>query len=151
MAFSNCCTACTDSYSSCSGFELREKGIQFFKFFLNGGNYRGSMFEPYYFYCAYVAYSDFEYVLENWEVECDIIRRWCAVMEVEGYNIEKPDSEKTCILVRFARPLILEEEYFSSDYDDEDGFEDFYDFDGEDEEDIDVEAEDEDDFRALTR
>ena len=131
MAYSNCCGRCTDSYESCSGFEQRDRGIQFFKFFLNGVNYQGS----YPILTVFVSYSDFDFLIDNWEAECDIIRRWCAVIDVRGYTVEKPKTEEECIAVKFARPVILEDDFF----DDED---DFGGFDGEDDDEyIDFEAE----------
>lgn len=123
-AFSNCCGNCTDSYESCCAFKSRAKGITFFKFFLNGMNYEGGDVVK-----AFVSYTDLSYLLENWEAECDIIRRWCAVLEVEEYIIEKPVLESSCIVIRFSQPVTLEEYQFESDDDfiDEDFDEDMED------------------------
>ncbi|KAL7518316.1 hypothetical protein ACHAWX_003828 [Stephanocyclus meneghinianus] len=124
VAFSNCCFRCTDSYENCRDFHVRERGITFFKFFLNGMNYE----EPA-AYNAWVSYTNLDYLHDHWDTECNIIRRWCAVLGVTEYTVEKPASENACITVRFKNPVILEEEEYDSDdfidmdYDDDcDGF-----------------------------
>lgn len=109
-AFSNCCGNCTDSYESCSAFKSREKGITFFKFFLNGMNYEGGDAHK-----AFVSYSDLNYLHEHWEDECDIIRRWCAVLGVTDYSVDKPESQVTCIIVNFKEPVTLEDYEWESD------------------------------------
>jgi hypothetical protein len=105
-AFSNCCDTdyCCYSYNSCSRFSRREKGIVFFRLYLNGVNYDPS--RP--LNKVYVLYSDLNYVLENWEAECDIIRRWCAVLGVTRYTVEKPSLESISMRVVFGNPVVLE-------------------------------------------
>ena len=123
LAFTNCCSNCTDSYADCSDSTFshreREQGIAFFKFFLSGGNYISWGVST-----AYVAYTDLDYLLQNWEDECDIIRRWCAVLEVKDYEVEKPKSEQECIVVRFKQPVDLEF-YSETDEEEEEEEEDF--------------------------
>ena len=133
LAFSNCCWNCTDSYADCSAssFTSREQGISFFKFFLSGGNYTGDWGVQ----AAYVAYTDLDYLYKNWEGECDLIRRWCAVLEVKEYTIEKPESDETCIVVTFKQPVTLEVEDYGTD-------DDCLDFDDDQVEDFDCGAED---------
>lgn len=110
-AFSNCCDSenCCYSYNSCSRFNRREKGIAFFRFYLNGMNY-----EPHLpLHQVHAVYSDLDYVLRHWEAEVDIIRRWCAVLGVANYTVEKPSRSayvvtKGSIRIVFGTPVILE-------------------------------------------
>ena len=114
VAFTNCCGNCTDSYEDCSNssFTSRKQGITFFKFYLNGMNYFGGDVSN-----IGVAYTDIDYLHKNWEDECDIIRRWCAVLEVKDYEVEKRKSEKSCIVVRFKQPVTLPDYEFGTDDD----------------------------------
>jgi hypothetical protein len=105
-----------ESYENYADFTLREHGINSFGF-----DFRfGAVFILH----AQVRYRDYQYLLENWDTECDIIRRWCAVMGVaeSGYTAEKPVSKNACVIVRFEDPYALEE-YMSNDEDDNDNFE----------------------------
>lgn len=133
-AYSNCCARCTDSYEDCSAFTQREQGITFFKFFLNGMNYEGGDI-----YTAFVSYTNLDYLHKNWEGECDIIRRWCAVLGVKDYEVEKPESNDECIVIRFKQPASLEDYEYGTD-------DDYNNFDGEDHveeyDDVDEETED---------
>jgi hypothetical protein len=86
-------------------------------------------------YNAWVSYTNLDYLLDNWDTECNIIRRWCAVLGVTDYTVEKPALENVCIIVRFKNPVMLEEyEYDSDDFIDMD-YED--DCDGFDQDDMD--------------
>lgn len=107
VAFSNCCSNCTDSYQDVLGFTLRDRGIKFFKLFLNGINYDDHFLDG-----VYVVYSDLKYLSEEWESECEIIRRWCAVIGLADneYTIRKPKTNAECIFVEFNRVLTLEED-----------------------------------------
>lgn len=107
VAFSNCCSNCTDSYQDVPGFVLRGSGIKFFKLFLNGMFYDNHFLDG-----VFVVYTDLKYLLDHWDDECDIIRRWCAVLGLrEGcYSIRKPRSDMECIFVEFGSALELEEE-----------------------------------------
>ena len=61
-----------------------------------------------------ICYEDLQYVIQNWDAECDVIRRWCAVLGVKegGYKIEKPESKRDCIYVSFNKAVELEIEIF---------------------------------------
>jgi hypothetical protein len=107
IAFSNCDTTCTDSYQDAPDFILRERGVKFFKLFLNGINYDSHFLDG-----VFVVYTDLKYLLDHWNAECDIIRRWCGVLGLpEGsYTINKPKSDMECIFVEFGNILELEED-----------------------------------------
>eukprot|EP00804_Cyclotella_cryptica_P023360 CCRYP_000506-RA/>CCRYP_000506-RA protein AED:0.31 eAED:0.31 QI:0/0.33/0.5/1/0.66/0.5/4/0/840 len=139
LAFSNCCERCTYCYENCGNFTIRKRGITFFTFYLSGGNY-----EERHEHTAWVGYTNLEYLLDHWDAECDIIRRWCAVLDVTDYTIEKPPSEDRCIAVRFKDPGVLEDPSFEWDSDDMDmDYDD--DSDGFDQDDVDENEEPEHD------
>ena len=109
LAFSN--SRCTDAYDN----DMRKRGINFFEFFLNGMNYEPG--NPFRDKQVDVCYLDLKYVLDNWDAECDIIRRWCVVMGVTEYTIEKPKTEERAIIVQFKEAVKLEEQVWDSDDD----------------------------------
>ena len=123
-AFSNFCIVNgTANYSELPGFrgrmppwnpyaspENKHGGIYFIKVFFNGENYHDSVDT------AHAGYFDLDYLLENWETECEVLKRWCAVAGVEEYEVIKPESINECVQVKFKEPLALEKETFWGDH-----------------------------------
>ena len=110
LGFTCCCSNCTANYGD--DLRYREKGITFFKLFLDGMNYDFDGYAS----SAPICYSDWQYLMDNWQSECDIIRRWCAILGLDegDYDVEKPESQKTCIMVNFKKlevPDFDEEDY----------------------------------------
>ena len=109
VAFSFCCRpGCTGVYDEYdSSFEFREKGIFFIRLHLTGMN-----FYPNPRQCC-VSYSDFDYLLKNWEDEKNILDDWCQIIGLskEDYQIVKPESDKKAIIIKFHKKLLLEDEF----------------------------------------
>ena len=118
--------AYTAAYEKYDNFVQRENGIHFFTFFLTGGNYDRYRYDdsvrkwairmgnnvddiPLRTKEVFVSYNSLDYINENWETECEIIRRWCAVLGVKDFTIEKPVSQDQSIAVRFTDSLELED------------------------------------------
>ena len=56
-------------------------------------------------------YGDFDYLMEHWESECELLKRWCGVLGLtkeDEYEIVKPPSDIVCIMIKFREPLTLE-------------------------------------------
>lgn len=107
IAFTNCCGTryCQDNYADDMGYkEIREKGIWFFRIHLNGMNYNDNVSS------ISVYYDDFDYLMDNWQSESEIINQWIAVISGEVSKIKKPTSEKECIIIFFKNDLKLEVE-----------------------------------------
>ena len=129
LAFTTCCSRCKGAYIDCKDYTPREHGIHFFTFFLSGGNYDSDRYDdpmreyfddtPIQTKEIFASYTGLDYILENWETECEIIRRFCAVVGVTDYTIEKPESIVQAIPIRFTDAIKLEEEQWSSDDEDE--------------------------------
>jgi len=68
---------------------------------------------------VYASYNDFDYLMEHWDEECILIRRWANIIGV-NVQIEKPPSMATAVGIHFAHPLQLddpEEDISASDQD----------------------------------
>ena len=114
VAFSNCRNweiGYYLAYEDDPTFQLRRQGIRFFNVHLNGMGYNSLRANG----CS-VHFRDLEYLLDHWDEECDIIRRWCAVLGLgqNEFTAKKPESENMTITVRFKRAVCLDEEYVSS-------------------------------------
>jgi hypothetical protein len=75
-----------------------------------------------------VTYSDHVYLIQNWDAECEIIRRWCTVIGVKEFTVKKPETEKQCIIVEFKEPIILDDKDNMSDWSEEYSFEEYMQF-----------------------
>lgn len=108
VAFSFCCgPGCTGTYDEESSFRYRDKGIFFIRLHLSGMN-----FYPNPTTCS-VYYSDFEYLIENWEEEKNILHNWCEIIGLlkQDYKILEPKSEKDAITINIEKKLLLEDEF----------------------------------------
>lgn len=118
VGYSGCCRlGCTGSYDETDeNFRFRPKGILYFKLFLSGMNYDQHPSE------IAVQYDDLDWVNQNWQDEKALIDRWCAVVGLKksDYSVERPDSEDKAILIRFKKPLDLDD----PDDDDDDASDD---------------------------
>ena len=87
-------------------------GIYFIRHLLNGMNYDPyiqehndtSMMVP-------ANYRDFDYLMDHWEEECDLICRWGNVLglEREDITIVKPESIHRCVAIEFEKKIPLED------------------------------------------
>lgn len=103
VAYSNCCRlGCTGTYGEDYGFQMREKGILFFRLHLNGMNYRE---HP---KTIPIIYDDYNYLIEHWNEECDLIKEWCSTVGANIEKIEKPLSNDIAIKLSFTKHLNLE-------------------------------------------
>lgn len=104
-AFTNCCGTCTDNYAdgmADNDFLYREKGIQFIRFSLEGMNYNP---RP---EAAYVSYSGYKWLMQNWESESKLLDKFAEIIGVKC-TYEKPVDKNTTIILKFEHPLQLEE------------------------------------------
>ena len=114
IAFTNCCRyGCTGNYGDMDDdFEVREDGgIYFFYLPLEGMNHKELV------YYVYASYDSYDYLMNHWEKECDMIRRWADILNVTLTEIVKPKNENQAICIWFDTPLLLEN---YSDEEDED-------------------------------
>ena len=115
VAFTNCCHYnCSSAYNEdVESFVPRESnGIYFIRHKLNGMNYDPdiqehddtSMMVP-------ANYRDFDYLMDHWEEECDLICRWGNVLglEREDITIVKPESIHRCVAIEFEKKIPLED------------------------------------------
>ncbi len=106
ISFSNCCRiGCTGNYGE-SDFELRENGIFFIKIYLEGMNFRQNITE------CYADYENFNYLIENWQQEKNILEDWCRIigLDVNKCEIIQPESENKAIEIKFNQTLQLPQE-----------------------------------------
>jgi hypothetical protein len=114
VAFSRCCRwGCTGSYDEedpnwCEKTG-RQKGIYYIRLHLDGMNYDPAP------ECCFAMYSDFEYTMNHWDEECELLMRFCRIVygdEKNGKNsrfrIEKPENESRGIGIFFEDPLTLQ-------------------------------------------
>lgn len=102
LAYSNCCrVGCAKAYKT----NFRNKGIVFFKLYLNGMNY-----DPHP-YVIYIDYEDYDYLEKNWDREKQIIDMWCGILGIdqENYKIFFPENECESIVMEFSKMINLEE------------------------------------------
>jgi len=117
VAYSDCCTHCTAKYATDPDFEPRDDGgIKFFGLYLEGMNHHPEVTE------VYASYNDFEYLMEHWDEECELIRLWARVVGVEVARIEKPESIRTAVGIFFSEPLGLESYTSDDDLEDDEDF-----------------------------
>jgi hypothetical protein len=90
-------------------FVFRPKGIFFIRMHLNGMNYR------YQIDSAYASYDDFDYLMKNWDNEVALLHRWCKIVGVSKFKINKPETSKEAIWIMFDEKLELEVPAWSSD------------------------------------
>lgn len=122
IAWSGCCRlGCTGSYDEGdANFQLRDRGITYFKLFLSGMNYDSRPDS------CYVQYTDLDYLNDNWDTEEALIHKWCSIVGLHpgAYNVERPKDENTAIGIHFNRHLVLDyepdEEYEEDEEDEED-------------------------------
>jgi hypothetical protein len=109
LSHTNCCRlGCTGSYDEYDEkFEFRKNGIVFFRIHLNGMNYCSQISD------FYIMYENYEYLVENWENESDIIHKWFETVGIHDknmYNFDIPENEKKSIHVKINGYLQLEED-----------------------------------------
>lgn len=109
IAYSGCCRmGCTGAYDEDDpDFQVRERGIQFFRLHLSGMNYDQSPS------LAGLHWSGgIEWLHENWAGELELIRKWCQVLGLgpDDYTVERPLNEDRAVMVAFERALSLDPE-----------------------------------------
>jgi hypothetical protein len=106
VAYSKCCRwGCSGSYDEeDKNFNVRPSGIFYIKLYIDGMNYRKEVSS------VNINYSSFDYSMSNWEQEKLLIEKFCEIVgkSQKEYIIEKPNSIKECIVVKFSSPLQLE-------------------------------------------
>lgn len=104
VAFTNCCRiGCTDTYEDDDTFKFREtKGIFFIRLHLDGMNYNPRPTQ------VWAQYEDFDYLMTHWDEECDLIKKWAKIVNVD-VEIQKPKSVKETIRIKFAKELELDD------------------------------------------
>ncbi|CAJ1890441.1 unnamed protein product [Cylindrotheca closterium] len=107
VAFSNCCSMCTDSYyEDDPTFQLRnEDGILCFKAFLNGRNFNPGMCNG-----VGVCYGALKYIHDHWEEECKLLDLWCHIVGLakDDYSIGKPESINRAVIINLKAGVSVE-------------------------------------------
>ncbi len=102
-AFTACCRwRCTKTYADAEGFG-RKKGIYFFNFHIYSclppARPRGWRLKSKPIYVK-VSYTDFDYLLDNWETELKLIHAWCSIIAPEmKYEVRKPENKYRFVTV----------------------------------------------------
>lgn len=75
VAFTKCCRyGCTGNYGDDEDFEVRKDGgIYFIWLSLSCMNYRPLVD------CVYASYDNNDYLMEHWEEECTMMKRWLLI------------------------------------------------------------------------
>ena len=114
VAFSFCChPGCTGTYDEYdSSFEYREKGIYFIRLHLGGMNFYHNPIE------CFASYSDFDYLIKNWQEEENILIDWCRIIGLSKgeYKIIQPKSKNNAITIRFEKELSIIDEFKSDEF-----------------------------------
>lgn len=88
-AFTNCCrTGCTHNYADDDFKWRKDGGITFIRLHLNGMNYQEEVTE------AFAQYNDYKYLMDHWDEECKLIKKWTDVVGVMLTHIEKPKQKE---------------------------------------------------------
>jgi hypothetical protein len=114
VAFSNCCRlGCTGTYEEDDpDFKINEEGgICFIRLHLNGMNYR-SLPDS-----ASAMYESHDYLMQHWAAEEAKLDQWAAILGLQKgeYTITKPRNQEQAIIIKFLKPVQLEEPHDQSD------------------------------------
>ncbi len=110
IAFTRCCSECTDTYNTDEDFEMREDGgVHFIRLHLAGMSYDPNPKD------CYAMYEDFEYLMEHWDEELKLLTQFCRIVTGNkqnnsnlGFRIEKPKDVSKAVAIYFDEPLKLD-------------------------------------------